>query len=369
MIRLSLIGSLAFHLLAAPALAQAEGDAVRAAIAAGDRQQLANLVSAGAPHPALAPDERLQARLLLMERLAVVDPRDRDARREAAMALLALFPEDRFVRSIAGSEGIDTTSSQPTDGGGSSSVATTSAIPGPFESALRSQSAEKLIAALDGANFVQVLPVEQVSEAEKVLLDYVRPLPAANAEANRDGYRALATLVPGNTTYREKAAKYADAVVQQRSAILKKLKKKLDEFSGVTFWKHPNEPRYTDTRTYLAVYAATKGSRVWLRMRLNYTDDSWLFVESASFNIDGNVMHLPANDWKRDNDSEIWEWVDVEVEGQVREILKKVAASRKTVVRFNGQQYYENVTIGDADKQMIRDMFLAEEVFKEQSGG
>ena len=49
-------------------------------------------------------------------------------------------------------------------------------------------------------------------------------------------------------------------------------------------------------------------------MRLNYTNDSWLFVENAALNIDGETVRLPYLDWKRDNDSEIWEWIDVSVD-------------------------------------------------------
>lgn len=103
-------------------------------------------------------------------------------------------------------------------------------------------------------------------------------------------------------------------------------------------------------------------------MRLNYTNDSWLFVENAALNIDGEIVRLPYLDWERDNDSEIWEWIDVSVDPDLRSILEKIATSKSTIVRFNGRQYYDNVTIRERDKQVIREMLWVEEVLKSQSG-
>lgn len=239
-------------------------------------------------------------------------------------------------------------------------------VPPKFSSALSSKSPIELIEAVHEFDNVDKLPEEMRDTAIEIIVRHVRPLPAANAEANRDGYAALAALDPSNSTYSRKATRYAKAVEEKRSSILRRMKKKTDEFNGNVFYEHPSTPRYTDTRSYLAVYAGQNNGIVWLRMRLNYTNDSWLFIKNAALNIDGETIKLPYADWKRDNDSEIWEWIDVGVDIELRRILRKIAASKSTIVRFNGQKYYDNVTIREADKQVIRDMFVLEDVLKSQ---
>ncbi|MBT8167627.1 hypothetical protein [Falsiruegeria litorea] len=248
------------------------------------------------------------------------------------------------------------------------SVTTTAEIPSALLDALSKKSAVDLIEAVESADSLEGLQDEMRIEAIDIILSYVRPLPASNAEANRDGYRALAALDPSDPNYKQKANQYAAAVEKKRASILRRMKKQTDEFNGNVFYEHPNTPRYTDTRSYLAVYAGQNGGRVWLRMRLNYTSDSWLFVENAALNIDGETVRLPYMDWKRDNDSEIWEWIDVTVDANLRATLEKIAASKSTIARFNGRDYYDNVTIRESDKQVIRDMFLVEEVLKSESG-
>ncbi|WP_353476820.1 hypothetical protein PVT71_28590 (plasmid) [Salipiger sp. H15] len=44
--------------------------------------------------------------------------------------------------------------------------------------------------------------------------------------------------------------------------------------------------------------------------------------------------------------------------------MTKIANSKEAVVRFNGQQYYDDVKITERDKQILRDMFVVEEVLK-----
>lgn len=112
-----------------------------------------------------------------------------------------------------------------------------------------------------------------------------------------------------------------------------------------------------------------KDGIILLRIQLHYTADSWLFIHSAKFNVDGEVIpfSVPSDMWKRDNDSEIWEWVDVPLDTEMRTLLEKVAHSKKTIVRFDGQQYEDDFTVTEKDKAAIRDVFAAEEFLRQQN--
>lgn len=347
--------------------------ALEAAVAASDRDQVSNLLS---ENTAKVSDElALKIRLLLMERLATLSAKDRAERQEAAAGLLALYPEEKFVLSLAAGTGIDVyskmVSSEEGEVGSSESIKPEEPVvlSWRFTNFLKDGNGKKLVEELLTASYIDQIPAHQREEAEAVVLSYVRPLPASRADANRDGYKILAALKPENGAYQEKLARYENAISQQRASILRRMRTRVDEFNGITFYRHPNEPKYTDTRSYLAVYAGKKEKRVWLRMRLNYTSDDWLFVSRAIFNIDGRIVPLQGGSWKRDNDSEIWEWVDMSIDDSLRQTLLDIAESEKTIVRFEGRQYYKNVTIREADKQTIRDMFIVEEVLNEQASG
>ena len=231
--------------------------------------------------------------------------------------------------------------------------------------ALRGDNGRDLVQTILRADNVGGLTPDELEKAEQKLLAYVKPLPAAQTEENRDGYAALARLFPENSTYSAKADGYARKIEENRRSIVKRMKKKTDEFRGITFYHHPSEPRYADTRSYVLPYIGEKAGRIAMRFVVHYTADDWLFIENASFKVDGEIIPLSAGEWMRDNDSEIWEWVDLPDTPSIRTLMEKIANSEETIIRFEGKQYYNNVTVKKSDKQAIKDMFLLEEVLKE----
>lgn len=334
--------------------------AVQALIEKADRAGLADLLSRGTVSGELSQEEKLLARLLLTERLATLSPKDGESRQKVARSLISLFPEDSFVKAIAASERVQVERPMP-QVVNEQKVAT---VPAAFQGALDKGSAERVFKMLNSWDFVDALSLDQKEAAEALVLAYVRPIPASNIQGNIDGYTVLSKLVPENRQYTDKLKQYEAALDQRGSTLLGRMKRKPDQFSGNVFYEHPNEPPYANSRTYLTVYAVQNGGYVNLRMRLNYTDDDWLFVSRATFNIDSRMVRFPGGNWQRDNNHDIWEWIDVPVSGDVRTILEQIAASNKTIVRFQGQQYYDDEVIRESDKQIIRDMFLVEEILK-----
>lgn len=233
----------------------------------------------------------------------------------------------------------------------------------------------KAIEAKNGLKLVEIITASDFStntvshvkpQLVEVILEYARPIPASNAAANKSAYQALTILEPQNSDFKKKFEQYSTAEKESRATALKKLKKEDDEFSGVTFYTHPSKPRYADQRNYLLPYIAKKGNAIIVRVELHYTADSWLFVRNAKFNVDGEMIpfNVPSSEWNKDNDSEIWEWVDVPINSELKELLVKVSNSKKTIVRFDGSQYYDDFIVTDKDKQAIRDVFAAEEVLR-----
>lgn len=130
--------------------------------------------------------------------------------------------------------------------------------------------------------------------------------------------------------------------------MLKKFKTETDDFNGTVWYTHRNVPRYADIRPYVTMYLGKKGNGPpILRFELHYTTrNGWLFIESAQANIDGDIITSPSGDWKRDNDTETWEWIDEYAPGTpYMDIARRIAGSTKTVIRFQGQQNVDDCTV------------------------
>lgn len=206
---------------------------------------------------------------------------------------------------------------------------------------------------------------EMAASLEKAVLAVVKPIPASDPSANAEGYEILALLQPSDATYSEKAKTYRSAQDAAKIRIAKSLKKKTAEFDGSSWYRHPDSPRYQDTRPYVTLYVLESGSgQRSLEFFLNYTANSWLFVRSAQINIDGEIVSLPSTSWSRDNDTEIWEWVGYRADERLLEVAQKIASSKRAVIRFNGQDFYDDYVVPQGDKNAIRDMLLAWEVMK-----
>lgn len=201
-------------------------------------------------------------------------------------------------------------------------------------------------------------------ELEEILVTYVRPLPASRRDANLTAYQALARIDPDNKDYQERIARYVAAIEAEKAALEraargleKRLIKTTEAFDNSSWSRHPSSPRYQDIRDYITLYLINDGKgRKSLELFVNYTSrDGWLFVENAQLNVDGSTSRLPVSRWFRDNDTEIWEYGSVRG-SQAIEIARKIANSDRTVVRFNGQQFYDDFVVSNTDKKVMREM-------------
>ena len=64
-------------------------------------------------------------------------------------------------------------------------------------------------------------------------------------------------------------------------------------------------------------------------------------------------------DVNRDNDTEVWEWVDIAPSTADIQMLENIADSQETIVRFQGDNYHYDLTIKSSDKAAIKDVLAA----------
>lgn len=146
-----------------------------------------------------------------------------------------------------------------------------------------------------------------------------------------------------------------------------------DFVRGINFYYAKGFPYYkqfgywgADVRPFVLPYMGLQGDNAWIRLILNYTSNDWVFFEKVTIAADDERFYIYCDyfDVVRDNDwNDIWEYLDVAVGDYEMEILNAIADSSKTVVRFEGDNYYDDFTVTAADKQAIREMLDAYAAF------
>lgn len=205
---------------------------------------------------------------------------------------------------------------------------------------------------------------EDRDRLEGLLGDYVAPIPASRAQANLIAYQALARVNPSEERYRERIQRYESAIEAEQQRLERaarqlegRLVRTVAEFDGSSWARHPSSPRYQDIRDYITLYLIESPTgHQSLELFVNYTSrNSWLFIQSASVNIDGQTIRLPVSRWFRDNDTEIWEYGGIRGPNALR-IARQIAESDRVVIRFNGQQFYSDYVVSETDRRVIREM-------------
>lgn len=148
------------------------------------------------------------------------------------------------------------------------------------------------------------------------------------------------------------------------AAATQNLRQSTDEMREIDWFYDKNTPRTNNTRNVHA-YIGKKDDHVWIRFKMTYNADDWLFVESVAFKVDGEDFSLNYrlfDDWERDNASgDIWEWKDVNMDRRTWNLVRKIADSDKTMMRYNGRQYYSDRDVSTEEKKALKNILLAYE--------
>jgi len=207
----------------------------------------------------------------------------------------------------------------------------------------------------DAAKRVATELPEIIKQAEAAQLDPVARQAAAQKEA----------------AARQVAAQKEAA---ERRALQKKviagLRKVRDEVERVTFYYSPNTVREVANQWYLYI-GVPDGGQPYLRFKWMYTAETWLFVKQVTLNVDGQkVGSVPISFFavKRDNSGgRIWEWHDESVNDRDIPFFQRLAASKKTIIRYEGDKYYDDRTLSEGEKKAFTQIVMAYEEMRRKS--
>lgn len=169
----------------------------------------------------------------------------------------------------------------------------------------------------------------------------------------------------------EKKEAINDAIEEQGLAALAQLRTEYDKVQKLTWYESKSQPEYTDICCYIYPYIGRMDDgHTWLRVKLNYTDAktdrSWIFFEKVIFSVDGTNTTKTFNrsELVRDNDTEVWETADFEPDAAEIKLLRDIANSAETIIRFQGDEYHEDHIVTPEEKAAIVDILTAFEYLK-----
>lgn len=174
------------------------------------------------------------------------------------------------------------------------------------------------------------------------------------------------TLVAATSTMNQLKTEAAEAAGK---AALSRLKKSTDEVEGTTWYKPSCYPRYSNSRSFVLPYIGEKGGSYWLRCKVDYTANDWVFFDRIIINVDGvkrDTITFEYFDVTRDTvvGGKLWETADFAPTDSQIKLLSDIADSKKTIIRFQGNDYYYDMTVSKDDKQGIKDVLAAYDYVK-----
>jgi hypothetical protein len=118
-------------------------------------------------------------------------------------------------------------------------------------------------------------------------------------------------------------------------------------------------------RSTAQLYIGFNDKSVWLRFKVKYYGDDWLFVDSYKVAADDYRWQSPKINFERDNSSgSVWEWSDSSATDKDIEVANALASATKSIIRFNGNQYYSDENLAEDQKEGIKNILALYSLMK-----
>ena len=150
----------------------------------------------------------------------------------------------------------------------------------------------------------------------------------------------------------------------RRMGAVKKLKKRYDDVSGITWYDNPYFTHYDNTN--LASLYIGENGYPWLRLRMSYTGSDWIFFENAYISYSENTYEIEFDKY-RDKKTEnsggyVWEWIDVSVSDGLLSFLRRAVNDGGPIkMRLSGK-YTKTRVLSTKEVKALKDVLLAYDV-------
>ena len=216
-------------------------------------------------------------------------------------------------------------------------------------------------AAIDAINAIGDVTIDSQAAIDAATAAY-----QAVPKEGREDITNYDTLVAATSTLNHLKKDAAEAAGK---AAIAKLKTEKDEVEGITWYEPSSWPTYSNTRCYVLPYIGEQDGNRWLKCKVDYAGDDWVFFTQIVINVDGekrDTVSFNYGDVTRDTaiGAKLYEAADFTPTSSQISLLRDIASSQKTIIRFQGSDFYYDFTVPDKDKQGINDVLDAYEYLK-----
>lgn len=137
------------------------------------------------------------------------------------------------------------------------------------------------------------------------------------------------------------------------------MKKLYDNDSKSTWYVDETTPIRKDLNTFFLYISENANQEKTLRVRIQYASDPWLNAKKYYFRIDtaNYVLDVAREDITPKNiNGNLWEYYDVESNGKINDIVKKIASANVVFIKYDGINYNKQRFITEEEKTAIKNM-------------
>lgn len=167
---------------------------------------------------------------------------------------------------------------------------------------------------------------------------------------------------------KDNVRKQKEKEMAERLAAVKKLKKKYDDISGITWYYNPYFTHYNNSNN-VSIYIGQNDKRIWLRLMMSYCGDDWIFFDNAYLSYEGNTYEIFFDKYQEketDNNVVVWEWIDVPVTSSILNYLRLMVDGKQPKMRLSGK-YTKTRNLSTNEIRGIKDVLLAYDVLEEEN--
>jgi len=158
---------------------------------------------------------------------------------------------------------------------------------------------------------------------------------------------------------REKAKEKENLTNKINNIIKQKCVSSYDEVEDISFYRSIYNSEYYNVNEIGIYLGRDKDNRVWLRAKLKYTGEDWLFIQKYIFKIDNATHEFSPNYFNIDrevNYGNVSEFIDVNIDDGEMLIFSIIANSKNTILRQEGRTFRKDRTITQNEKNGIKDI-------------
>lgn len=155
-----------------------------------------------------------------------------------------------------------------------------------------------------------------------------------------------------------------DEEIKKRMQAVNRLKKTYDDVSDITWYENPYFTHYNNVNR-TSLYIGKKDNSIWLRLKMSYDGEDWIFFKNAYLSYDGNTQEIffdEYRDKKSDNSGgDVWEWINVSVDSSLLTFLRAMVDGKSVKMRLSGK-YTKTRQLSTSEIKAIKDVLLAYDV-------